>query len=72
MRPHHEITNIRELQPGQPLWGDERGAMAFYGVRGGWSSIATGYLLVRIIASIVCSFDFLLHGAIGTFCGLPF
>ncbi len=48
VRPHHEITNIRELQPGQPLQGAGRGATAFYGVRGGWSGIATGYLLVGI------------------------
>jgi hypothetical protein len=46
MRPHHEITDIPELQPGQPLQGAGRGATAFYGVRGGWSGIATGYLLV--------------------------
>jgi hypothetical protein len=48
VRPHHEITDIRELQPGQPLRGAGRGATVFYGVRGGWSGIATGYLLVVI------------------------
>jgi hypothetical protein len=47
IKPHHEITNIRELQPGQLLRGAGRGATAFYGVRGGWSGIATGYLLVK-------------------------
>jgi hypothetical protein len=46
VRPHHEITRIRELQPGQPLRGAARGATAFYGIRGG---IATGYLLVCMI-----------------------
>ncbi len=47
MRPHHEITDICKLQPRQPLRGVEQGAIAFYGVRGGWSGIATGYLLVK-------------------------
>jgi hypothetical protein len=53
MKPHHEITYIRELQPGQPLRGAGRGATTFYGVRGGWSDIATGYLLVYIKANVV-------------------
>jgi hypothetical protein len=48
VRPHHEIIDIPELQPGQPLRGAGRGATAFYGVRGGWSGIATGYLLVNL------------------------
>ncbi len=48
MRPHHEITDIRELQPGQPLRGAGRSATAVYSVRGGWSGIAMGYLLVCI------------------------
>jgi hypothetical protein len=48
VKPHHEITDIRELQPGQLLRVVGRGATAFYGVRGGWSGIATGYLLVTL------------------------
>jgi hypothetical protein len=60
VRPHHEITNIRELQPGQPLRGVERGATTFYGVPSGWSGIATGYLLVGLnntrIKSLVMGF----------------
>jgi hypothetical protein len=51
VRPHHEITDIPELQPGQLLRGAGRGATAFYGIRGGWSGIATGYLLVNGMAS---------------------
>ncbi len=39
VRPHHEITDIRELQPGQMLRGAGRSATTFCGVRGGWSGI---------------------------------
>jgi hypothetical protein len=47
VKPHYEIIDIRELQPGQSLRGAGRGAMAFSSIRGGWNGIATGYLLVR-------------------------
>jgi hypothetical protein len=63
VRPHHEITNIPELQPGQPLRGAGRGATAFYGVRGGWSGIATGYLLVLYIKATVFVYLFVCVGS---------
>jgi hypothetical protein len=53
VRPHHEIIDIHELQLGQPLRGAGRGAMAFYGVWGGWSGIATSYLLVKATVVVV-------------------
>jgi hypothetical protein len=61
VRPYHEITDIRELQPGQPLRGVGRGATAFYGVQGGWSGIATGYLLICLVSNIEYSKAMKIH-----------
>jgi hypothetical protein len=54
MRPHHEITDIRELQLGQLLWGASRGATTFYGIQGGWSGIAELPTRINLVSLCVC------------------